>query len=221
MKIISNVKDYYDYVSGQYGIDDLIVFDRRNVYFPDKDESLPFYTGVLPDDLPYEKAKERRLTGYSIFNFYIRYNYLLISIGFVDHQLEYFRYLDETGQPALEINSHISYRREVPISALPINIDANPGFKYVKEDGGNIRKERIYRYHSLWYTETSKQTHDPEAIPVLGKTVLPSIIPAHEVWTLIYEHLSALKEKPFNDTRSDIQKLQSAGFDKRTSFRNM
>ncbi|MBP5423995.1 MAG: hypothetical protein J6Y78_16300 [Paludibacteraceae bacterium] len=29
MKIIDNKKDYYDYISGIYGIDDLVVYDRR------------------------------------------------------------------------------------------------------------------------------------------------------------------------------------------------
>jgi len=30
MKIVDNKKDFYDYVVGEYGIDDMIVFDRRN-----------------------------------------------------------------------------------------------------------------------------------------------------------------------------------------------
>ena len=30
MKIIDNKKDYYDYISGIYGIDDLAVYDRRS-----------------------------------------------------------------------------------------------------------------------------------------------------------------------------------------------
>lgn len=29
MKIIDNKKDYYDYLSGIYGVDDLVVYDRR------------------------------------------------------------------------------------------------------------------------------------------------------------------------------------------------
>ena len=29
MKIVDNKKDFYDFVAGEYGIDDLIVFDRR------------------------------------------------------------------------------------------------------------------------------------------------------------------------------------------------
>lgn len=33
MKIISGgKKDYYDYLQGIYGIDDLVVYDRRNSY---------------------------------------------------------------------------------------------------------------------------------------------------------------------------------------------
>ena len=34
MKIVDNKKDFYDFVAGEYGIDDLIVFDRRklNIY---------------------------------------------------------------------------------------------------------------------------------------------------------------------------------------------
>lgn len=37
----------------------------------------------------------------------------------------------------------------------------------------------------------------------------------------LYEYLSSLRDKPFIDTRSDVQKLESAGFDKKTSFRNV
>ena len=31
MRIIDNKKDYYDYLSGVYGIDNLIVYDRRGI----------------------------------------------------------------------------------------------------------------------------------------------------------------------------------------------
>jgi hypothetical protein len=37
----------------------------------------------------------------------------------------------------------------------------------------------------------------------------------------LYEYLSSLRDKPFIDPRSDVQKLESAGFDKKTSFRNV
>ena len=42
MKIIDNKKDYYDYLSGIYGIDELIVFDRRGSV-PLKEDMLIHY----------------------------------------------------------------------------------------------------------------------------------------------------------------------------------
>lgn len=36
-----------------------------------------------------------------------------------------------------------------------------------------------------------------------------------------FSHKPLPFDKPFTDTRSDIQKLESAGFDKKTSFRNI
>ena len=36
-----------------------------------------------------------------------------------------------------------------------------------------------------------------------------------------FSHKLLSLDKPFTDTRSDVQKLESAGFDKKTSFRNV
>jgi hypothetical protein len=41
MKIIDNKKDFYDYLVGEYGIDDLTVFDRR--------EAVVLKTDVKPE----------------------------------------------------------------------------------------------------------------------------------------------------------------------------
>ena len=57
--------------------------------------------------------------------------------------------------------------------------------------------------------------------PILCETYIPKVIPPDEMWKTIYEFLSSQKEKPIVDSRSDIQKLESAGFDKNTSFRNV
>ncbi|MBQ2175011.1 MAG: hypothetical protein II453_08095 [Alphaproteobacteria bacterium] len=58
MKIIDNKKDYYDYLSGIYGIDDLIVYDRRNSKILKADGTLPsgieecFSLATLSKDRP-------------------------------------------------------------------------------------------------------------------------------------------------------------------------
>ena len=57
--------------------------------------------------------------------------------------------------------------------------------------------------------------------PILADTFIPKMIPPTDIWQALYAHLSSLRDKPFTDTRSDVQKLESAGFDKKTSFRNV
>lgn len=57
--------------------------------------------------------------------------------------------------------------------------------------------------------------------PILSGTFIPKLVPPTDIWLALYEYLSSLRDKPFSDTRSDIQKLESAGFDKKTSFRNV
>ena len=57
--------------------------------------------------------------------------------------------------------------------------------------------------------------------PILDGTWIPSLIPAEEVWNNITDYLLSIKEPPIIDNRTDIQHLESHGFDKKTSFRNV
>lgn len=57
--------------------------------------------------------------------------------------------------------------------------------------------------------------------PILEGTWIPSMIPATEVWNNITDYLLSIKEPPIVDNRTDIQHLESHGFDKKTSFRNV
>ena len=57
--------------------------------------------------------------------------------------------------------------------------------------------------------------------PIMAQTYIPKVIPPEEVWKAVYGYLSSQKEKPIVDMRNDIQKLESAGFDRKTSFRNV
>ena len=58
-------------------------------------------------------------------------------------------------------------------------------------------------------------------VPILRDTVIPRYVSAKDVFLNIYSYLSSKKDMKIEDKRSDIMKLESAGFDKIESFRNV
>jgi hypothetical protein len=231
MKIIDNKKDYYDYLSGIYGIDELIVFDRRDskmlkaegVLQPGLEEC--FITTKLPDDKPLEAkhrwelksvhnrkdmAKEKKF-GRSKSLLEGRVFHYVLEVGWNWYCFEVERWLDpkNNNDLCLEyrlINSEHDAKSRLsdsPISIAPCQLQFDFWTGEV-----NMSKRKV---------DLSKQIVNP----ILSETYIPKVIPPEEVWKAIYEFLSSQKEKPIIDTRSDIQKLESAGFDKQTSFRNV
>lgn len=57
--------------------------------------------------------------------------------------------------------------------------------------------------------------------PIMDGTWIPSFIPAEEVWNNITDYLLSIKEPEIIDNRTDVQHLESHGFDKKSSFRNV
>lgn len=75
---------------------------------------------------------------------------------------------------------------------------------------------RIYRYRNGCHGEIKISN------PILGQfDFIKKYIPAEEVWQKLYDYISKRNEKEIVDQRNDIEKLESAGFDKKTSFRKM
>ena len=62
---------------------------------------------------------------------------------------------------------------------------------------------------------------DYDENPIMEGTWIPSLIPAEEVWNNISDYLLSIKEPVIIDNRTDVQHLESHGFDKKTSFRNV
>ena len=56
--------------------------------------------------------------------------------------------------------------------------------------------------------------------PILRDTYVTKVIPPETVWKYVYEYLSSLRDKPIVDTRTDLEHLESHGFDKKKSFRH-
>jgi hypothetical protein len=218
MKILDNKKDYYDYVAGEYGIDDLIVFDRRKALIIKTDVKPEKYKDYLfstikgdKDDYPKlektyyfgNRKKEKRGTFY---------NYALKTGRHLYH-FEIERYLIDDMNVSIktqlikEEDNDILYP-DLILAILPYK--TNRYFHYFFTDAKN---------HPL----TQSDVYEDQIIdlPILKDTEIPGYVPAKDVFLNIYSYLSSKKEKKIEDNRHDILKLESAGFDKIVSFRNI
>ena len=227
MKIIDNKKDYYDYLSGIYGIDNLIVYDRRGSVpispdcFSLKGAEYFFSQRILPFDKPItrkncwelksfakrklaEKTKKRSYskswTEGDIYHF-------ILEVGNTHYRFEIERWLDEKQPERLHVETTLLdtiKNVKQRYSSAPICIIT-------------CRAEYYWWHHEVRWKDTNGRIENP----ILANTFIPKLIPPDEIWQALYDYLSSLKDTPITDSRTDEQKLESAGFDKKTSFRNV
>ena len=216
MKIVDNKKDFYDYVAGEYGIDNLIVFDRRKSVViktdmkPEQHKDYLFST-IKGDKDIYPKEEKFYYSG-SIKkekkgNFY----HFALKTGRHFYHFEIERFLIDDMNVSVETRLVYEEDNEILYPDLILAI-----LPYQRS-----------RYHFLSdkenYQITSHNVYKDQIIdlPVLKDTVIPGYISAKDVFLNIYSYLSSKKEIKIEDKRNDIMKLESAGFDKIESFRNI
>lgn len=222
MKIICQIKDYYDFLQGQFGIDELVVYDRRNctvidsskfyhfdypsgydVYFCRK----PFISDThmvkknIWQSCKYENNILNRRWSWKKNDKYVNEGniyHLYLEIGYHAFIFEIERYLDEEDKLVLK-----------------------PSIVDEKE----IKKEDKKSEAPLYISECSLKYYGKKIIngvdnPILKNTWIPSLIPPQDMWNMIYEYISSLRDKEIVDTRTNEQHIESHGFDKKTSFRH-
>lgn len=214
MRIIDNKKDYYDYIVSIRGLDNDIVYDRRNSvkladsYLQYGQEY--FYMTPLYTDKYREMKKDWWRNGKKIE--YKRelkgniYHYVL-EVGNFHYLFEIERYLDDNDSkkviliPTLIKCEEVKERRtDVPIALIPC------------------------RYSYWFYGGNSDsitfRTNGIIKNPILNGTYITGFISPEEIYDNVYNYLISIREKPIIDKRTDIQKLEGKGFDKKTSFRH-
>ena len=212
MKIISGgKKDYYDYLTGIYGIDEHVVYDRRDgqVF---KLFSHGYQIFVKEHDRWSDKHREM-IRKYHYVNGkgkldYIpqgKLYYFILEIGFNQLLFQIERYLDDNNEvqlvPTLLEKKEIKKKRSTaPVSYIPVDC-----YKSYLDNDYNINNYRMY---------------DEVKNPIFSGTWVTSFIPAEEMYDMIYNYLLAIKEPEIIDSRSNDQKIESFGFDTKTSFRN-
>lgn len=188
-------KDYYDYLQNYFGIDELVVYDRRKS-FPIDINSL--YIGYGLDNI-FKKEKDkthdikRRLVkGYGIKVPVMkgRFFYFVVESGYYHYFFKVERYLDDNDKVILEPQL--------------------------------IEKKKIDKKQKLSDCPLSICTDSRNVVenPILKNTYIPKFIDAKEMWNNLYEYISSLRDKEFEDTRTNDQHIESHGFDKKISFRH-
>lgn len=214
MKILTprNNKDYYDYLSGIYGIDENVVYDRRECTILAKLDS-PFFSYTrMEKDAPKKEIRTREWVERH-FNWVTKFVatelFCMLEIGLKWYFFKVERYLDET----LSVHTDWTVTKTMEITKKQ-RLDTAPMtfFKAYVDFSLRWRDNKI---------DIRVEQSDAITNPILIGTPIVSLIPAQDVYNDLYAHISSLNDITFIDTRTDIQKAESAGFDRKTSFRNV
>lgn len=79
------------------------------------------------------------------------------------------------------------------------------------------------RYLFFWRDETPELVIEKEGSipnPILEGTPITSFNPTHDLYQELTSYISSLNDKEAIDNRTDAEKAESAGFDRKTSLRN-
>lgn len=253
MRIISKGnKDYYDYLMGIYGQDELVIYDRREC-FPidpakkwgcDIDRQTPIHCSdyqninierwfkkeVIYFDRPrkeikiYSSRKADRIKAYRTSSAHRRsgivetvlegdvYHFAL-DVGYKRFIFEVERYIDDKDPNKLHLKYDMirTYDLDMDkrICAAPMYLCPIDNRYYY----GSFSEDEAFKIND---EDRLKRIENP----ILYSTYIPKFITAEEMWSLLYEYISSLKNVEIIDTRTNEQHIESHGFDKRTSFRH-
>jgi hypothetical protein len=195
MYIIDKNKDYYDHFSYIYGIDKAIVFDRRNSVVVDDDKlvTLSVYHRAYRDDK----------------------NYLLLEAGSIQylfglHEFELDNYndvLDYSIRLVKIFRDHKHYF-DSPLSLRRVSLP------YI------WLRSKLEDKEDIDFSELHADNDRVVNLPILKDCKLTSLIDAEEIWRELQNYLSSMNNESKVDNMSDIEKVESHGFDKKTSFRS-
>lgn len=203
VKILSKYKDYYDYLSGIWGVDPKLVLDRREFkhpeFFAHHPEVIQLYVcGKLIEGF------------WDGENFY--FGEALSKFGEIKKPHSWFfsraehgkgRYVEFYFQP----NTNIPLARNERYQILVESVDDYKKYNLAQNCpilmNNRYSRDGFYRY------------------PILSKMNVSSILKPEVIYQMLVDWFSErnneLEKRPDNQT--DVQKLVSKGFDKKHSFR--
>lgn len=198
MLIISKFKDYYDYLTGIYGIDNKLVLDRRDNYndnFPN--EYLRFFiAGYIVEGL------------YQNNQFYYGESLKQFALRNQGHKIWLSKHYKRDYDKSIEVEFivHETSKKHEWIYLEPVKDINNKNI----EENCTILLEEYWSNGELYKN------------PILKNYNLGSFIKAETIYQWLTEWLSnQISNKEKLEPMTNEEKILSKGFDKITSFRNM
>ena len=224
MIIIDKQKEYYDYIQSIYGIDKDIILDRRNAYET-------YYGKLIPDG--YLISRYNR----DYCNFYIvevgtlqfilkasykeneHYNVIGPSDRYILDTVELIKAFESDTQviEAQKCNKSIEWFKR-HYNMAPENMSTNSPTNFYYMDAYHINP----KYTNVSFDDMVKGAYRVNTKDEYVRlNEFSGFILSESAYNAIYDFLIKKREPVVVDNRTDVQKLESKGFDKKTSFRKM
>ncbi len=208
MIILSKHKDYYDYLVGIYGRDENKVFDRRQIITAEE----------------FEFDDKAALYNENQYRDHDRY-YWLDESNYVDIVIVGKLYrVEQVKQGVWEQHK---FDNDRPFSSIPISKilakEEDKFVDYIETDYHKKYKKPIMIYERLNNFRGMKNQEPlyTDKTPLLSSFGFGKFLSPEIVYRELDNFLGWLKDNPpIEDKRTDLEKLQSKGFDKKISFRH-
>ena len=218
MYIIDKNKDYYDYYSHIFGTDKKITYDRRGSAIINNLDivSLTGCEKISTDGkIRHEHWYWRTLRNPEYF--------VLLEIGFVQYLIKLFNFTFEKTELYYTMSGcsmiiERIFKDNKHYYEFPISIRGCVINSYWK----NYKEGYIYKTNEP-FEEALEIKNDAITIdnPILSGTSITSLIDPKEIWVELQSYISSLNnDKDISIPMTDIEKAETHGFDKKTSFRN-
>ena len=213
MKIISKFKDYYDYKVADYGIDENLIYDRRNGTIVDRQRISPEESNLALYSTLY--------VGSEVVHLFITHNKIYTHFDLVDIERKKRRYYFFDGYCLkFRDGKQYEYKSNLWLGYFSDTAD------FIRENNGfHIREETHLSWEELSkiplllitsdYRTKNQKVYINPSLQELGVYIAPDF-----VWQHIVQYLSDLKTQAEQSPELPNElKIDSKGFDKKRSFR--
>ncbi len=188
------------------------MYDRRSFTVLTNLESPLFSYVSTPKDSPKKEVRRSQWVGSRLKKVTVYQAtdlFCILEVGLKWYSFQVERYLDSSGKVCLDwkLLGVKEVTKEQRAGTAPMTL-----FKATS------------RYSFLWRDEATELVIDRSSgisNPILAGTPITSFIEAQDIYQELSRYIASLKDIEIVDSRTDVEKAESAGFDRKTSFRNI